>query len=79
MIEAKKNLTALGHDVLLPIKGGLDIMSKTELKIEHIKKINKSDAIFVINITNNNIKNRIGESTFLEIKAAHDKKKKFFS
>lgn len=78
MIEAKNDLTALGHDVLIPVKGGLETKTKAELKIGHMEKIDRSDAILVLNITNKDIENRIGGSTFLEIGLAHYKRKKIF-
>lgn len=78
MLEAEKNLTAHGHEVLIPIKGVANTMSMAELKIKHMGNIDKSDAILVINISNKDIKNRIGASTFLEIGVAFFKRKKIF-
>ena len=91
MREAEKALNDIGgHKVLMPIKAkGVDYWSddnrgRVEAKkkygfiSEHIEKIDRSDAILVVNITKNNIKNYIGANTFLEIGFAHYKKKKIF-
>ncbi len=78
MQEAEKELKSMGHDVLIPLKKGFKIKNIAESKLGHMDKINKSDAILVINTTNKNIENRIGGSTFLEIGVAHYKRKKIF-
>lgn len=45
---------------------------------EHMKKIEKSDAILVVNITKNDIENYIGANTFAEMVFSDYKKKKIF-
>jgi len=90
MREAEKSLESMGHKVFIPIEvPGLDYWGKdgkkrVEAKIKlglvgkHFDKIEKSDAILVVNITKKNIKNYIGANTFLEIGYAHYRKKKIF-
>lgn len=90
MKEAEKELLALGHQVLMPIKAvGVDYWAEDrisrvqakkqqELIGEHMDKIAKSDAILVVNVTKKDIKNYIGANTFLEIGFAHYQKKKIF-
>jgi len=90
MKEAEKNLSNLGHEVLMPVQAeGVDYWSddrksrveakkKFEFIGEHMDKIGKSDAILVVNITKKEIENYIGANTFLEIGYAHYKKKKIF-
>ena len=90
MEKIQSQLTDLGHEVFMPVrvdgvnywsedgasrvkaKKGLDLMS------EHMGKIEKSDAILVINITKRNIENYIGANTFLEIGFAHYRIKKIY-
>ena len=90
MLEAKAKLTEMGHIVLMPVKAdGVDYWSennasrveakkKFELISEHMDKIEKSDAILVVNITKGDIKNYIGANTFLEIGFAHYRDKKIY-
>jgi len=90
MKKAEKNLSNLGHEVLMPVQAeGVDYWSddrksrveakkKFEFIGEHMDKIRKSDAILVVNITKKEIENYIGANTFLEIGYAHYKKKKIF-
>jgi hypothetical protein len=51
---------------------------KPKLLIEHFNKILKSDAILVVNLEKNGIKNYIGGNTFAEIIFAFYYKKKIF-
>lgn len=91
MKATEKSLKDLGHKVYLPVDmSGLDYWGpdrnerveakrKFGLVGKHFKKIDKSDAILVMNITKNDIKNYIGANTFLEIGHAHYLKKKMFA
>lgn len=88
--DAKARLEALGHTVYIPIKvPGVDYWSADgqqrvsvkqaqDLISEHMKKIEKSDAILVINISKHAITNYIGANTFIEMGFAHYLKKKIF-
>jgi nucleoside 2-deoxyribosyltransferase len=91
MKKVQRRLEKLGNIVLMPIKAkGVDYWSKDntnrveakkkfEFIGEHMDKIEKSDAILVINITKKDIKNYIGANTFLEMGFAHYRKKKIFT
>ncbi len=90
MLDIQKELEALGHTVLMPVKApGVDYWAtdntervkakkSMELISEHLRKIDKSDAILVVNITKGDIENYIGANTFLELGYAHDKQIKIF-
>lgn len=80
--ELKMNLEILGFEVLIPSEEGTEIdytkLTKAEqlaLKQnfidQHIDKIKKSDAILLANYSKNNIKDYIGENTFLEMAFAY--------
>lgn len=81
--ELQHELEAMGHTVYMPIKAkGVDYWaedntSRVEAKkglglmAEHYRKIEKSDAILVVNVTKGDIENYIGANTFLEIGYAH--------
>ena len=83
MVTLQKKLEKLGHEVLMPIKApGVDywaedntsrVTAKKTLELinEHFHKIEKSDAILVVNLTKGDIKNYIGANTFLELGFAH--------
>lgn len=91
MVKSGKQLEELGHKVFLPIKAkgvdywGKDNTTRVESKRtyefieEHLDKIEKSDAILVVNVNKNEIKNYIGANTFLEIGFAYYRKKKIFT
>lgn len=68
--EFKKEKTEKGDLKFRQINGG-------SIKL-YYNKIKKSDAILVVNITKNNIKNYIGANTFLEIAFAHILNKKIY-
>lgn len=90
MVAIQKDLEARGHTVLMPVKAdGVDywaadntsrVQAKKTLELinEHFHKIEKSDAILVVNITKGDIQNYIGANTFLEIGFAHYRDKKIF-
>ncbi|MBI5732886.1 hypothetical protein HY967_02935 [Candidatus Jorgensenbacteria bacterium] len=83
MLETKNKLEGMGHTVLMPIKADdvdywsednssrVQAKKKFEFISEHMDKIEKSDAILVVNVTKGDIKNYIGANTFLEIGFAH--------
>lgn len=89
--EAKEKLEALGHEVFMPIKvAGVDywaednsdrIKAKKELDLirEHMRKIEQSDAILVVNITKQDVEDYIGANTFIEMGFAHHLGKKIFT
>lgn len=91
MVRAQRELEKLGHIVLMPNKTeGVDYWAKdnksrVEAKKkfrfidEHLDKIEKSDAILVVNVTKKNIVNYIGANTFLEMGYAYYRKKKIFT
>jgi translation elongation factor EF-Ts len=90
MVGIQKELEELGHTIYMPVKApGVDYWSKDntsrveakkdlELISEHFKKIEKSDAILVVNITKGDVENYIGANTFLEIGYAHYIGKKLY-
>ncbi len=51
-------------------KNPLDYKKKTELIISHFKKIEKSDAILVVNLTKRGVKGYIGGNTLIEMAIA---------
>jgi hypothetical protein len=94
MRVVKRDLQQAGHSVLVPKSIELmDTMGyihptvdkeKIQAKIkndfirEHFRKIEKCDAILVLNYTKKGIKNYIGGNTFLEIGLAYWLGKKIF-
>jgi len=94
MRAVNRELQKAGHTVLVPKSIALmDTMGyvhptideeKIAAKIkhdfirEHFRKIEKSDAIIVLNYTKKGIKNYIGGNTFLEIGLAHWLRKKIY-
>ena len=92
MVEAQKKLEKLGHQVLMPTKAleesqywsddnkaRVEAKKKFEFIGEHFDKIEKSDAILVVNVTKKEIVNYIGANTFLEMGFAYYRKKKIFT
>jgi nucleoside 2-deoxyribosyltransferase len=94
MSKIQKELESVGHTVLVPksielmetigyVHPTID-EAKVEAKIqhdfirEHFRKIEKSDAILVLNFDKKGIKNYIGGNTFLEIGLAFWLGKKVF-
>ena len=89
MIEAKKSLVVLGHEVIIQhdveeyAEGNrLDEDKWRKIDIDPFKtyfnEIKQSDAIIVINKTKNNIENYIGGNTLIEMAFAHILDKKIF-
>ncbi len=90
MVEVQKKLEGMGHSVHMPIKvAGVDyfaddnsgrVNAKRNLGLigRHMDKINKSDAILVVNVTKKDIENYIGANTFAEMSFAHYRGKKIF-
>src|SRR3989344_6492841 len=78
--KVKGFLENKGHKVNLPSMNSFDgegeqseIKIKFDLIKDHFRKIDKSDAILVLNYDKGNIKNYIGGNSFLEIGKAYDK------
>jgi hypothetical protein len=83
MVVIQERLEEMGHEVLMPIEvPGLDYWSEDgslrvkakrarDLIGEHFSKIERSDAVLVVNMTKRDIKNYIGANTFLELGFAH--------
>ena len=83
MVGIQKRLEQMGHEVLMPIEvPGLDYWSEDgslrvkakrthDLISEHFRKIERSDAVLVVNMTKRDIKDYIGANTFLELGFAH--------
>jgi hypothetical protein len=90
MVVIQKDLEKRGHSVLMPVKAdGVDywatdntsrVQAKKTLELinEHFHKIEKSDAILIVNMTKGDIKNYIGANTFLELGFAHYLNKKIY-
>ena len=91
MLNVKKKLEEFGYEVLMPVKAkGVDYWSednngrveaKKKFKFidEHLDKIERSDAVLVVNVTKKDIKNYIGANTFLEMGFAYYRKKKIYT
>jgi len=91
MKKAEAKIIKLGHNVLMPVKAeGVDYWAednksrveakkKFEFIGEHMDKIEKSDAVLIVNVTKKDIKNYIGANTFLEMGFAYYCKKKIFT
>ena len=80
MVSVQQKLENLGHTVFMPTKAldesqywaednkaRVEAKKKFEFIGEHFNKIEKSDAILVINVTKKEIVNYIGANTFLEM------------
>lgn len=90
MLQVKEKLKELGHKVHMPVKAqGVDYWEEDNTKRveakknfefigEHMDKIEKSDAILVVNVTKKDIENYIGANTFLEMGFAYYRKKKIY-
>lgn len=90
MKRIQEELEMMGHTVFTPVKAkGVDywaedntarVKAKRGLGLieEHMDKIEKSEAILVVNVTKNEIKNYIGANTFLEMGFAYYRKKKIY-
>lgn len=90
MLKVKNQLEKMGHAVLMPMKAdGVDywsednanrIQAKKKFGVisEHMDKIEKSDAILIVNITKGDVENYIGANTFLEIGFAHYRNKRIY-
>ncbi len=90
MGEIKKELERKGHEVHLPIKvsdtnyndkpieKGAENIKNHNLIKKHYSEIVNSDAILIINLDKNGIKNYIGGNSFLEMGFAHVNNKKIF-
>jgi nucleoside 2-deoxyribosyltransferase len=83
MVGIQERLEEMGHEVFMPIEvpgldywsedGSLRVKAKSahDLISEHFRKIEKSDAVLIVNVTKRDIKNYIGANTFLELGFAH--------
>lgn len=94
MYAAKSQLEKAGHIAYVPAKEGLDddsvdywsedhnyrakIKSTHGVVKEHLDKIEKADAVLVVNVTKKEIKNYIGANTFLEAGYAYYRGKKVY-
>ncbi len=93
MVEVESKLNSIGHEVILPydIRGYASYETQEQMhseatknKVEHdlirdyFKKIENSDAIFVVNVERKNIKGYIGGNSFLEMGFAHVLNKKIY-
>jgi hypothetical protein len=93
MIEAKKELDELGHEVVLPrhTEEYADMNTSDHIHNESVKNkikddlirdyfnvIKESECVLVINETLNGIENYIGGNSFLEMGFAHVLNKKIF-
>lgn len=92
MLEVKKELERLGHEVFVSGFAGAFVgrteREKEELTVFHKnekdairefwKKIRKSDAVLVLNYDRRGVRNYIGGNTLMEIGFAHVLNKKIF-
>lgn len=89
VLETKRELELLGHQVSIPAncevyaKGRISVEDKWD-KIQndviknYFKKIKKSDAILVLNLTKNQITNYVGGNSLIEMAFAHVLGKKIY-
>lgn len=92
MLKVKKELEKLGHEVLVSdfatdfigvgegekIKLNTRDVKENDALRGHCRKIEKSDAVLVLNYDRKGVKNYIGGNTFLEIGYAYILRKKVF-
>lgn len=94
MRQAQRALEKLGHSVFVPksldlieqqgftkpvtVKERLAAEKKYNFISEHFKKIERSDAVLVVNMEKNGIAGYIGGNTFLEMGVAFYLKKKIY-
>ncbi|MFA6013231.1 MAG: hypothetical protein WC799_24795 [Desulfobacteraceae bacterium] len=60
-------------------KSRVEAKKKFRFIDEHLDKIEKSDAVLIVNITKKDVVNYIGANTFLEMGFAYYRKKKIFT
>lgn len=77
--KVKEVLEDKGHQISLPVMKNFkeegehgELKIKFDLIREHFEKIEKSDAILVLNYDKNGIKNYVGGNSFLEMGKAYD-------
>lgn len=80
IIQVKEYLEKLGYEVLTPDLGrrksrieSLKAKVQNELIRKHFKKIEKSDAVLILNYTKDDKANHIGGNVFLEMGKAFDR------
>ncbi|MCJ7804223.1 hypothetical protein MUP35_00610 [Patescibacteria group bacterium] len=90
MIKIQQKLEKMGFVVFMPVKAkGVDYWAKDNTErvkakkkfgfiSKHMDRIEKSNAILVVNVNREKIKNYIGANTFLEMGFAHYRKKKIY-
>lgn len=93
MLLAAEELQEMGHEVVIPnntedyangVKkaetSGESVANKIkdDLIRDYFKKIEKSDAVLIVNITKNGIENYLGGNAFLEMGFAHVLNKKVY-
>jgi len=93
MIEVKKSLKSLSHKVVLPsntedyaskkiiLEGSGESPErkiKFDLTREYYNEINNAEAVLIVNIDKNEVKNYIGGSAFMELSFGHVLNKKLF-
>lgn len=89
ILEIKQKLESLNHIVEIPkntekyVNGTIKIENKLEkMKLDAIKKyfekIKTTDAVLIINLDKNNIKNYLGGNSLIEMAFAHVLNKKIF-
>ena len=89
MLDSGKQLESMGHTVFYPesitnleFKNAMlttqELRLKHDLITKHFKKIEQSDAILVINLEKNGIKNYIGPNSLMEMAVAFFLNKKIF-
>lgn len=89
MLVIEAELQKLGHEIFMPIDThaaiedpGINMdplhCDKFDVTMDHFKKIEKSDAVFVLNYSKNGLDGYVGGSSLMEIGLAYYLKKKIF-
>ncbi len=73
--ELKNKLEEAGHSVFIP---SLESEEKGTMLSSHLKEIDNSDCLLVVNYRKNDIENYVGNSTFLEMGYAYGTKKPIY-
>lgn len=80
--EVKEILEKQGQEIILPLNDDLPEPVPKDYKLKAMQEFNdnleRSDAVFVMNFTNDDRKNHIGVNTLMEIGMAFNRNKKIY-
>lgn len=89
MLEVNESLKEMGHQPILPIdviecindpslNQNIDVCIEMDIIRDHLKKIQESDVILVLNHEKNSVPGYVGGSSLIEMGFAHFLNKKIF-